>query len=312
MVAVLSTHSTMGSQRLAAAVAVPAAPSNVGRAETQVPAIAAGLAARADDAENATRRLAETVLALASDRDRLAERIALIERGLQDLTGSIRRQAAASLPSAPAASAPLAATPAGPVAEAPPLPQSRLQAAAAEASPPEPAARVAGVAATEASEPGPVAKVEFGIDVGGAANFDGLRALWLSTKQVSDELFDGLRPLVSAHENRSRGVDLRLVVGPLASTEVATRMCAALLAARRTCQMTTFEGSPLSLEAPEPERRPAAAAAPKRTPAPATAVAAPPRSPTAAPPLTSTTAAAPNTGNGKMQARPRPPVIAGP
>ena len=69
-------------------------------------------------------------------------------------------------------------------------------------------------------------------------------------------LFDGLQPLVAVRESKSRGVDLRLIVGPLASTEAATRMCAALLAARRSCQMTTYEGQPLPLAAPPDADRP--------------------------------------------------------
>jgi hypothetical protein len=110
------------------------------------------------------------------------------------------------------------------------------------------------------------AKGEFAVDVGGAVNFDGLRVLWNSSRSANAVLFEGLQPLVAARENRSRGVDLRLIVGPLASTEAATRICAALLAARRSCQMTTYEGQPLPLTAPpepdrqserQPERRPA-------------------------------------------------------
>jgi hypothetical protein len=99
------------------------------------------------------------------------------------------------------------------------------------------------------------AKGEFAIDVGGAVNFDGLRVLWHSSRNANAVLFEGLQPLVAVRESKSRGVDLRLIVGPLASTEAATRMCAALLAARRSCQMTTYEGQPLPLAAtPDAER----------------------------------------------------------
>ncbi len=99
----------------------------------------------------------------------------------------------------------------------------------------------------EAAEPdtGKTRIVDFGLDVGGSTTFDGLRALWNSVRNNTADLFDDLHPMVAVRENKSRGVDLRLVVGPIASSEAATQMCATLLAARRFCQMTIFEGQPL-------------------------------------------------------------------
>ena len=47
--------------------------------------------------ENETRRLSETVQALTADRDRLLARVASLERSLEDVTSSIKRQAAAVL-----------------------------------------------------------------------------------------------------------------------------------------------------------------------------------------------------------------------
>jgi len=105
----------------------------------------------------------------------------------------------------------------------------------------------------------------FGVDVGGAVNFDGLRVLWNSTRSANAALLEGLHPVVAVRESKSRGVDLRLIVGPLASTEAATRTCAALVAARRFCQMTTFEGQPFALEMSEPERRATPPPPPPRT-----------------------------------------------
>src|SRR5579862_7169561 len=40
-----------------------------------------------------TRRLAETVRALAADREQMAARISALEHGLDDVTGSIKREA---------------------------------------------------------------------------------------------------------------------------------------------------------------------------------------------------------------------------
>jgi hypothetical protein len=127
--------------------------------------------------------------------------------------------------------------------------------------PPDPrvANRVANTPTSMATDMEPTRGGEFGLDVGGAVNFDGLRALWTSTQRAKGASFQGLRPIIAVRENKARGLDLRLIVGPLPSTQAATQMCAALLAARRYCQMTSFEGQPLPLAAPEPERRPVVA-----------------------------------------------------
>jgi hypothetical protein len=159
----------------------------------------------------------------------------------------------------PAATAPLAAT-------SPPTPPPGAIAASpsAPAAPPAaapPPTRVANL--PEASDPeGKSRIVDFGLDIGGATTFDGLRALWNSVRNSTADLFEDVHPMVAVRENKSRGVDLRLVVGPIASSEAATQMCATLLAARRFCQMTIFEGQPLpqgsSVTEGEPRRTPAA------------------------------------------------------
>ena len=70
-------------------------------------------------------------------------------------------------------------------------------------------------------------KPELGVDVGGAVTFDGLRALWVSTKGNNAALFEGLHPIVAVRENsRTKATELRLIVGPIANVEAATRLCA--------------------------------------------------------------------------------------
>jgi hypothetical protein len=173
---------------------------------------------------------------------------------------------------APAATAP---PPPGAIAASPSAPAAPPAAAPPPASP----TRVANL--PEAADPeGKSRIVDFGLDVGGATTFDGLRALWNSVRNNTADLFEDLHPMVAVRENKSRGVDLRLVVGPIASSEAATQMCATLLAARRFCQMTIFEGQPLpqASAVTEPDsRRPPPAAPPRistqsktvRPPAPA-------------------------------------------
>src|SRR5262249_1344530 len=194
------------------------------------------------DRERAPRRRWGAVTGLGADRDRLVARIATIERNLEDVTGSIRQQQAVP-PPAPAAAPPAPA----------PTPASRSQPQPEPTSPPAAAAPPAGAIAAAPSAPA-FARVtsvpeapevqptksrigDFAVDVGGATTFEGLRALWNSVRGATADLFDDLHPMVAVRESKARGVDLRLVVGPIASTEAATQMCATLLAARRYCQM---------------------------------------------------------------------------
>jgi hypothetical protein len=279
---------------------------------TQVPAATVQLTTRQTEPDKATRQLTEAVSGLAADRERLVARISTIERNLEDVTGSIKQQAAFPSPSAPVAAqtsvhtptvaptpAPVPAqasaavptsTPAtasGPASTPRPstlpalAPAPTAAAPTAPAVPPaatpshEPAStRVANL--PEASEPdtGKTRIVDFGLDIGGSTTFDGLRALWNSVRNNTADLFDELHPMVAVRENKSRGVDLRLVVGPIASSEAATQMCATLLAARRFCQMTIFEGQPLpqtsAVAEPDPRRPPPAA--PTRPPSQSKAV----------------------------------------
>jgi hypothetical protein len=111
----------------AVAIVVMAAQSDIGgrRAEQAVASLSgtptnqmaqtasADLLARAD-AERESRRLGDAIRILAGDRDRLAGRLALLERNIEDLTGSVARVAAHPHPPAEPAKpveAPPAASP---------------------------------------------------------------------------------------------------------------------------------------------------------------------------------------------------------
>jgi hypothetical protein len=266
------------------------------------------------------RRLSEVVVTLGSDRDQLVARIGSLERSLEDMTGALHRQAL-PIPAEPAEPLPATtASPAAPSATQPPLPQPRPQeapqpeaamasapSAAAGAPPSDPAAAARpGAPAREAPDAEPAAAREFGVDIGGATRFDRLRALWHSTRNANPALLEGLHPITAVRESKSGGVDLRLIVGPLASTEAATQLCAALVAARRHCQMTTFEGQPLALTPPEPERR-AAPAHRNSALAPApTANPAAPATSNSPPAATGSSNPAPIASSTRMQAGGRP------
>ena len=66
--------------------------------------------------------------------------------------------------------------------------------------------------------------------------------------------------MVTVRENgKTHGVDLRLVVGPIADVEAASRLCTILAAARHYCQPVSFEGQRLSLidsKVPTPKAAP--------------------------------------------------------
>jgi hypothetical protein len=211
-----------------------------------------------------TRHLIEAVRTLTADREELRARVAALERNLTDVTGSIRRDADAasqhpqpqvestsSAAGAPAADAPTSppATPAALPAATPNVP------ALTPASQPLSTIQATAVAAPDSSgrSPNP-ATAELGVDVGGAHNFESLRTLWTSTKRSNVTLPDELYPLVLMRENdKTPGVDLRLIIGPLANAEVAAHLCAAFLAEHRYCQPVPFEGQRLSQVKPAPK-----------------------------------------------------------
>ena len=187
------------------------------------------------------RRLADTVRALAADRDRLAARVASLERNLDDVTGSIPNHAVGERFPATSAPAPSASAP------------------AADAKPPQvtsggaPADLLSPATALPALPLGPAGsvatKTEFGVDLGAAPTIDGLRNLWLSVKNGHGPLVEGLRPVVAVRDGAKPGtVELRLVAGPLANASVAARLCAALAVAGLTCQATVFDGQRLALK----------------------------------------------------------------
>ena len=238
-----SATSSSGSQRLMAAV-------NGGgqqMATIQQPG-------RPAEPDLEVKRLSDVVRSLAADRERLLARVTLLERNLEDMTGSIKRQSTGSFP--PTSLPQIAPAPtAAPVMTAP----------AAKDEPVAPPARTAAVS----PEPTPAEPVrtDHGADIGGATNYDGLRTLWHSVKGSNGALFESLYPVVVARENpRTHTPELRLVVGPLADADAASQLCTTLTAARRYCQPAAFDGQRLTDADAPPKPKPVAQ--PKAAPAP--------------------------------------------
>jgi hypothetical protein len=243
-------------------------------------------AAEPGEADANTRRLIEAVRVLAADREQLLTRMASLERNLTDVTGSIKRDVNAAsqrpLPqitsTSSVAGGPAADAPASPP-EMPPSPAAaaaNVPASTPAASPPR-AIQAADIVAPDLNGRGAAAAfnpvrnappaepmtAELGIDVGGALNFDSLLTLWSSIKRSNLVPAEELYPLVALRENNRLGVDLRLIIGPLAGAEAAARLCSTLSAEHRYCQPVAFEGQRLSSVKPAPKvgtvsvRRPA-------------------------------------------------------
>ena len=242
VVAVAAGYSNAGSRRpVAARGDLEAAP----KANAQ----ATPLASRLPEIDAETHRLSDAVRSLTDGREQLLVRIGTLERNLEDMTGAIKRQAP------PAAAVPNAATPAPPPAAAAkvataspdPAPADSAKPPAREAEPQPAAAALERIAnAPAAAPPEEPPATGFGVDIGGAANFEGLRVLWSSTKTGNAAVLEGMHPQVVVRENsKTKGTELRLIVGPIANVEEAARMRATLSAGRRYCQPLAFEGQAL-------------------------------------------------------------------
>jgi hypothetical protein len=160
---------------------------------------------------------------LAADDDQIKSRLAAVEHNMDDVTGSIAQQAArATTAAAPATPSPW---PDGPAVAATP-------------------AAIAAVVAPPLAMP-----MEYGVDIGSALSIQALRARWAGIHSAHPELFDGLVPTVTLRDTpRSNRPELRLVVGPLAGADAATKLCSVLASYRLFCQPTIFAGQHLALQ----------------------------------------------------------------
>lgn len=197
------------------------------------PSAVAQMPPRVAQLELEAQMLTAQVRALNADRDRLAGRIALLESSVDDMTGTIKRQAAATAAAlaarmaTPAVTAPEAKT--DPVTTSSvPLPPERAAAAQASAGP-EPAASTN----------------EFGLDLGGASTLDGVQQRWTTVKANFGPLLSNLHPL-AAPERRQGKAGYRLVVGPLPNSPAATGLCAHFNAAHTPCRAVRFEGEQIA------------------------------------------------------------------
>lgn len=257
-VAALATLSPTGSQRVGVAIAALAG------GETRQ--VATQLASQQTDIDSERRSLNEAIRLLATDRDRLHNRVVSLERNLDDITGSIKSQIASrpmpettSLQPGPAATAPetlpaiVGTEPAKPadlpdwlanVPEPWPSPSAAIEFAPAP-PPAEPAPPVRVAALPPESQPAPpptVSRTEFGVDIGSGSNLEEVRVLWNAARAQHGRLIGKLRPIVWRREDRAGNPDYRLIVGPLANAAAAARLCGRLGAADVMCSTRPYQG----------------------------------------------------------------------
>ena len=248
-VAIIS-QTQIGGERLKVALAPVIEPVRPLASAEAPPQLVERVVERAVENEAATRHLAAEVRALTADRDRLAVRLASLERHLDDMTGAINKPPTAA-PAAKASVQPpaieAASTPAT-TSDAPsPSQTAATQAAAPKVDVPLPPIRVATIPIVKpepAPEP-PPAKSEYGIDLGTAPTVELLRLRWAAVKANYGPLLTGLHP-VAAPEHRQGHSAYRLVAGPLPTALAATQLCSRFAAMRAPCRPTKFSGENLA------------------------------------------------------------------
>ena len=218
LIAVMSSRGVVGSQRAAVAASTfgGATVAVVQPLQPPQPApVPQQPAARPFDAQAETKKLADALRDLSADNDELKSRLAVVEHSVDDVTGSIARQAKAT----------------------PPWPDS---------GPPVPATPAAIAAVMAPALPLPM---EYGVDIGSAVSIQALRARWAGIRSAHPQLFDGLAPTIAlGGTQQSNRPELRLVIGPLASADAAAKLCKTLERFRLTCQPTIFAGRHLALD----------------------------------------------------------------
>lgn len=135
-----------------------------------------------------------------------------------------------------------------PATSAPP-PPAAAPAQTATAGPLQSRTAIPAQAAPPASAAAPAATLKYGVEIGDAVSIEVLRAHWLGIHSAHGKLFEGLKPVVMLRGMSHAGrVELRLVVGPLASAEAAAKLCTALAPYRLPCQPTLFSGQHIALQ----------------------------------------------------------------
>jgi hypothetical protein len=229
LVAVLSSRSETGAERLASVL-------QIGHLPFSLPQTAA--AAPKFDTQAETRRLADAVRGLAADGEQMKSRLAAVEHDMGDVTGSLTKQIEAAAAARRIEDGPTVAATASVSATTTPFP----------ATPPpilySPPATIQ--ANTFGGVPLPP-EIAYGVDIASGLTFEELRTRWATIRNAHPQLFTGLEPIASVKQAPRGGrLELRLVVGPLAEAHDAVQLCASLTALGLFCQPTMFDGQRLA------------------------------------------------------------------
>ena len=128
---------------------------------------------------------------------------------------------------------------------------------ASSLAPEPPPVIVAAAPVNESAEPDAtdialpkVQRTEFGVDVGGANSIPGLRALWRGLlKSRANAPLTELQPIMVIREGAGgRGMQFRLVAGPLVDAAAAAKLCAAMTENDRHCETAVYDGQRLTLK----------------------------------------------------------------
>jgi hypothetical protein len=276
-VAVIATRGDVGSDRVSGALAslhLASPPSRAAPAPMQLASQAAGTpSSRGSDIDATTRQLTQAVRVLTEDRDRLVARVAVLERNVDDITGSINRQIAARQ-TAPQGGPASQADQAGqgnqvnqgaqasqgsqasqtstpwPGDPAPALTTPDTVVAAVTPAVPAPAGMTPALPASPLA-PDPAAApatAAYGVDLGGGRSAIALRARWTGIHAAHPQLFEGLEPVAAVKPaTKTKPAELRLIVGPVTTPEAAAQLCAALAPFRVFCRPAPYGGDHLAL-----------------------------------------------------------------
>src|SRR5690606_22614698 len=97
--------------------------------------------------------------------------------------------------------------------------------------------------------PIPVARTDFGIDLGSSGSIKGLRVLWRSILKSEAKTLASLHPIIMLKERgNGKAMQLRLVAGPLTDAAAAAKICAVLSENGRPCETVTFDGQRLAMK----------------------------------------------------------------
>jgi hypothetical protein len=215
----------------------------------------------AESRERSIKALQARIEDISKDRDRLAGRIATLERNLGDMTGSIaqnrRTMGAAEAKPAPVATAAVEPKPPGPAEPSVPAllpngpimldplatPPVGLASILPETKPRQEPVRepehgvgqhMATLTPPEPPKRPPHQHAEFGIELATAPNMEQLRQRWASAKANFGPLLVGLSP-VAVRDHHPGSTAVRLVAGPMASVITARKLCAQFAALNGNC-----------------------------------------------------------------------------